>query len=209
MIESILDISSRVKDFVERKRTKRKWRKLQDMGLRIGKDVYLPRETWIDTSHCYLISIGDRVRFGPKCAILAHDAFMNEALDSTKIGRVIIHESCIFGFGAIILPGVEIGAGSIIGANTVISTSVPPNSFVVGNPAKIIGKADRYIRYHRSLTKRLPLFPYDKYGAHLLPIDIREELLRKLGNKSNACGYITGGYSAMKKANKFFSGSVK
>ena len=42
------------------------------------------------------------------------------------------------GVRAIILPGVEIGEGSIIGAGAVISKSVPPYSIVVGNPGKIV-----------------------------------------------------------------------
>jgi acetyltransferase-like isoleucine patch superfamily enzyme len=42
------------------------------------------------------------------------------------------------GRGACILPGVTIGNGSIIGANSVVTKDVPPNCIAVGIPARII-----------------------------------------------------------------------
>jgi lipopolysaccharide O-acetyltransferase len=37
-----------------------------------------------------------------------------------------------------ILPGVTIGDGAIIGANSVVTHDVPPNSIAVGNPACVV-----------------------------------------------------------------------
>ena len=37
-----------------------------------------------------------------------------------------------------IMPGVRIGSGSIIGSRAVVFTNVPPNSLVLGNPAKVV-----------------------------------------------------------------------
>ena len=42
------------------------------------------------------------------------------------------------GFDACVLPGVTIGAGSIVGARSVVSADVPPGTVVAGNPARVI-----------------------------------------------------------------------
>ena len=41
-----------------------------------------------------------------------------------------------------VLPGVSIGRGSIIGANSVVTKDIPENSIAVGTPAKVIKKFD-------------------------------------------------------------------
>lgn len=42
--------------------------------------------------------------------------------------------------GVVVLPGVKIGAGSIIGANSVVVSDIPPGSIAVGAPAKVVKK---------------------------------------------------------------------
>lgn len=56
---------------------------------------------------------------------------------------VRIGAGCIIGPHAAILSGVTIGPGSFIAANAVVTRSVPPNSVVVGNPARVIRHFDR------------------------------------------------------------------
>jgi acetyltransferase-like isoleucine patch superfamily enzyme len=42
------------------------------------------------------------------------------------------------GFDACVLPGVTIGEGSVVGAKSVVTESVPPFTVVAGNPARVI-----------------------------------------------------------------------
>lgn len=53
-------------------------------------------------------------------------------------GPVIIGKNVWIGDKATILPGVTIGDGAIIGANTVVTKDIPPYSIAGGNPAKVI-----------------------------------------------------------------------
>ena len=48
-------------------------------------------------------------------------------------GKVVIEEDVFLGFNCVIAKPVTIGKGSVIGANTVITKDIPPNSIVV-NP---------------------------------------------------------------------------
>ena len=41
---------------------------------------------------------------------------------------------------AVILPGVHIGDGAIIGANSVVGSDIEPYTIVVGNPARVLRK---------------------------------------------------------------------
>jgi acetyltransferase-like isoleucine patch superfamily enzyme len=52
--------------------------------------------------------------------------------------QVDIGEDCWLGTGVIILPGVQIGKGSIIGAGAVVSRDIPPLSVAVGVPARVV-----------------------------------------------------------------------
>ena len=59
-----------------------------------------------------------------------------------KTGSVSIGKYCFIGTGAKILPGVTIGDGCIIGANAVVTHSIPGNSVAAGIPARIIKQYD-------------------------------------------------------------------
>jgi dTDP-4-dehydrorhamnose 3,5-epimerase-like enzyme len=54
----------------------------------------------------------------------------------------MLRKGCSIGANATILPGIEIGAGAMIGAGTVVTRSVPPHAIAIGNPARITGYVD-------------------------------------------------------------------
>lgn len=58
-------------------------------------------------------------------------------------GPVIIGQNVWVGDKATILPGVTIGDGAVIGANSVVTKDVPPYSIVGGNPAKVLKQLNR------------------------------------------------------------------
>ncbi len=70
-------------------------------------------------------------------------------------GDTVIGNDVWIGQNATILPGVHIGDGAIIGANSVVASDVEPYSIVVGNPVKLI----RY-RFDEELTSLLLKFKW-------------------------------------------------
>lgn len=89
--------------------------------------------------------------FGPSVLVMDHNhAFEDVTLPiahqpMTPGGTVRIEEGCWIGFGAAIICSrgeLVIGRGSVVGANSVVTRSVPPYSVVSGNPAKIVKQFD-------------------------------------------------------------------
>jgi acetyltransferase-like isoleucine patch superfamily enzyme len=59
-----------------------------------------------------------------------------------KIAPILIKQGCWIGQNVVILPGVTIGAFSIIGANSVVTKSIPDRCIAIGAPARVIKSWD-------------------------------------------------------------------
>lgn len=130
--------------------------RLQRRGLRLGKNLELHVGFFFDPSHCYLISIGDNCVLAPNVRLIAHDASAKHVVGYAKIGRIDIGDNCFLGDSVIVLPGVRIGANSIIGAGAVVTKNIPPNTVAAGNPARVICLTAEYaekVRRHSAGKK--------------------------------------------------------
>jgi maltose O-acetyltransferase len=192
MLRWVWDLGSYFKKRWDRARLENRWRNLRKLGMHIGENVFLPESTWIDTSHCYLISIGDWCGFGNGCLILAHDAQMDEFLDAGKIAKVVIHESCHIGARTLILPGVEIGPRTIVGAGSVVWKSLPPDTVCAGAPARPILSLEQYLRWYKARLAVRPKFPYLDYNIDSLT---PQKLAEIQGAVADGEAYIVGGHS--------------
>ena len=56
----------------------------------------------------------------------------------TRIAPVVIGRGSFIGEHVVVMPGVEIGEFSVIGANSVVTTSIPARSIAIGAPARVI-----------------------------------------------------------------------
>ncbi len=115
------------------------------IGVKIGKNVDM-YDISIDSLFPFLIEIGNNCVITGGTKILAHDASLSIFTDQYKVGRVKIHDNVFVGMDTVIMPGVEIGPNAIIGANSVVTKTVPPNSVVAGIPAKTICPLDEYLK---------------------------------------------------------------
>ena len=84
------------------------------------------------------VTLEDDVFVGPN-ATFTNDSFPRSKAYPDRFLRTIVRRGASIGANATILPGIEIGAGAMIGAGAVVTRNVPPNAIVVGNPAQIVG----------------------------------------------------------------------
>ncbi|MEH8020905.1 sugar O-acetyltransferase [Rheinheimera metallidurans] len=87
------------------------------------------------------VHIGNNVFFGPAVQIYTVNHPLEPIKRRTLLEQalpVVIGDDVWLGGGAIILPGVTIGAGSVIAAGSVVSKDIPPGVVAAGNPCKVI-----------------------------------------------------------------------
>lgn len=89
------------------------------------------------------VTIGNRVLFAPKVGLYTS----NHLIDATErelggcIAKpIIIGDRCWLGANVSVLPGVNIGEGTIIGAGSVVTRDIPSGVVAAGNPCKVLRK---------------------------------------------------------------------
>lgn len=106
----------------------------------IGKGLYIP--------HFAGIVIGEGVVIGDNCDIYQHSTLGFGAVES-EIGRYPhIGNRVLILAGAVVTGGITVGNDAMIGANTVVTESVPDRGVVVGPPAKLLSYRGTFIAIH-------------------------------------------------------------
>jgi acetyltransferase-like isoleucine patch superfamily enzyme len=128
----------------------------------LGRDVFIGSQAFIQGRFDGTCRIGNRAWIGPQSYFDARDLVIGEyvgwgpgarVLGSTHSGvpgdvpivqtdleikPVRIEDWADVGTGAVILPGVTVGRGSIVGAGAVVTRDVPPFAIVAGVPARVV-----------------------------------------------------------------------
>ena len=118
-----------------------------DPRLRIGSGSNIGRGIWF--SCVGRIDIGEQTLTAQN--VLIADSYHEYHDPDAPIVRqpmaepqdVTIGPGCFIGAHAAVLAGVTVGANSFVAANAVVTRSVPPNSVVAGNPARVVRRYDR------------------------------------------------------------------
>ncbi len=158
----------------------------RDCGVDIGEDCRIYSADF--GPEPFLIKLGNNVLVSGNVQFITHDGGVNIFRKEYpniigNYGKIKIGNNCFIGFGAIILPNVEIGDNSIICAGAVVADSFPADSIIMGNPAKIIFKTSIYKKLKmtskNTLTNNECSFPiFDS-----LPYEIRRKyILEKIGD---------------------------
>ncbi len=98
------------------------------------------------------VIIGDDTGIGGHCLIFTHGVWLN-VLDGYPMTYepVTLGRSVWLPWRVFVMPGTTIGDGTVIGANSLVSGTIPPRSLAVGSPAKVIRREPDF---PRPLTER-------------------------------------------------------
>ena len=95
--------------------------------------------------------IGDRVFLGPGTKLLTSTYKINgfytvehlpEGCQETDYGDIEINDDAYLGANCTVMPGVKIGEGAVVGANSLVTRDLDPWTIYVGAPCKAIGKRE-------------------------------------------------------------------
>jgi acetyltransferase-like isoleucine patch superfamily enzyme len=106
----------------------------------VGRNCQILQMSFINPAQS--VVIGDDSGIGGHCLIFGHSSFHNQ-FDGYAVDFAPIEIGSRVGLAwrVFVLPGTKIGDGTMVGANSVVSGTLPPNSMAVGYPARIVGKA--------------------------------------------------------------------
>jgi acetyltransferase-like isoleucine patch superfamily enzyme len=112
----------------------------------IGKNCKIQSHSFI----CEGVTIEDEVFVGHGVMFI-NDKYPRSTTDSGglqteadwKVVPTVIKRRASIGSNATILCGVTVGESAIVGAGSVVTEDVPPETIVAGNPAKVIRKLER------------------------------------------------------------------
>ena len=111
-----------------------------DAALRLGDHVFVGRGVEFDVMSS--VSVGHHSLIAPRCFITDHvhgirpDLRINQ--QPCEAQPVAIGSDVWLGAGTVVLPGVTIGDGAVVGANSVVTSDVTPYTVVAGAPARFL-----------------------------------------------------------------------
>lgn len=91
------------------------------------------------------VTIGDDVQLGPNVQLLTptHPVAAGPRRDKWEAALpIVIGDNVWLGGGVIVLPGVTIGANTVVGAGAVVTRDLPADVVAVGNPARVIRQVE-------------------------------------------------------------------
>jgi maltose O-acetyltransferase len=110
-----------------------------------GYNISLGAGTFINYGAIVLdvapVVVGDQVQIGTAVQIPTADHPREPELRRRGLERALsieIEDNAWLGSGAILCPGVTIGANSIVGAGSVVTRAIPANVLAAGNPCRVI-----------------------------------------------------------------------
>jgi len=111
--------------------------------LRMGKRTTIMKQSFINTTRP--VVIGDDTGIGGHCLLFTHGSWQNK-IDGYPVAfaPITLGKNVWLPWRIFVMPGVTIGDGCTIGADSLVTKDIPSGSLAAGSPAKIIKTADEY-----------------------------------------------------------------
>ena len=109
-----------------------------------GVDISVGRNVFVNQNCTFYdlggLDIADDVMIGPNVSIITsgHPIEPSRRRAFTTAKPIVIERNVWIAAGATIIGGVTVGENSVVGAGSVVTRNVPPNTLVGGNPAGVI-----------------------------------------------------------------------
>ena len=108
------------------------------LGMTVAPGVTWALESTPDVFWPERITVGADAIIGYDATLLCHEFLQDEY----RTGDVVVGERAMVGAGAVVLPGVTIGADAQVAANSLVADDVPPGTTVAGVPATPLSRSD-------------------------------------------------------------------
>ena len=119
--------------------------RLRDLGADIAEAVYFGPDVYIEHWFAPLLTIESGAVLSQGVTVLLHDSSLNNvAGDDILLGKVTLRENCYLGANTTVLCDVEVGAGSLVGANSLLTRDIPENCVAFGSPARVVGSVTEF-----------------------------------------------------------------
>ncbi len=146
---------------------------LIERGAKIGNGVFFGTTIHIDPGFERFLEIEDGAVISHGVTIILHDSSLNNILSlPIKIGKVKICKNVYIGVNTTILCGVEIGENSLIGAGSLVTKNIPPNTVAYGVPATKICSLSEFKETYIKKMDNLNYYYWD-----VVPWRVRHEKL--------------------------------
>lgn len=142
---------------------------LKRCGIKInGNPNYISPDVYFDGHDYSKITLMGGCVISREVLLLTHDYSIARGVETIQgkdwgkngtphfLKEIFVGENSFIGARSVLLPGTHIGKNCIVGAGSVVKGTIPDNSIVVGNPAKVIAKTDEWTRTHIEKHDFLP-----------------------------------------------------
>ena len=142
-----------------RSKTKKRQKIMRSLLGKCGKNFHFESNVWFDYGYnteigenfyanhdCVFLDtnkliFGDNVFVAPQCGFYTagHPLEADLRIRQLEFAKpIVVGDNVWFGGGVRVLPGVTIGSNVVVGAGSVVTRDIPPNSVAVGDPARVV-----------------------------------------------------------------------